>query len=619
MAKVLIVEDDKTTLDLYAEILRDANHECFLAQDTREARNILEQQTINLIVCDVKLPGENGENLYEEIRAKDPFFPFIFVSGTTDELMVNTDYVLLTKPIEPAHIIAEISRSIGTYQAATSGKKILLVEPDGYRAQVLVVWLGQFGHTCFHCDSIEKAEKFLDNFSELESVIIDCGYSLQDLNRFIEEKIVSELELPYMLLAPAKKGVDVSTKVRNTAGDIVAWPINKIAFEERLSALFNESTKEQEQDASILKIVIIEDDKEIAEFLEDIINKRFTIRTFDSTESAMEAMEVNPPDILICDNILPGEFGLSFIKKYQKFHPEVVSFIMTGLRNEDIIVESFKAGVFGFIAKPLNPDFVSTLLDRAAESIILRKQLKASQDRLVEFEKMAAVGETSATIVHEIGNPITILDGGIKRIRKNVEGKPGTEDIHKMLGVMEKAVNRITRLSRSIRNLAHVSTNEQQSESVFGIVEDAIGLCEAKFAGECVEFSVDGFDKDLTVFCDRVAVSQVLVNLFNNAIHAVEQQDVKEVSLHVADEGHSVVFYVTDSGSGVPEALAQKIFDPFFTTKPVGKGTGIGLSTCKRILQQSRGEIWLDKDEAGRTQFAFRLNKTETSLVDKPA
>ena len=150
------------------------------------------------------------------------------------------------------------------------------------------------------------------------------------------------------------------------------------------------------------------------------------------------------------------------------------------------------------------------------------------------------------------------MDGGIKRIRKTIEGKPGIEDICKMLDVMEKAVHRITRLSRSIRNLAHVSTNEQQIESVFGILEDAIGLCEAKFAGEQIDFTVEGFDKDLTVFCDRLAISQVLVNLFNNAIHAVEDQDIKQITLAVDDNGESVIFSVVISHSRKPKVVVQK-------------------------------------------------------------
>lgn len=111
---------------------------------------------------------------------------------------------------------------------------------------------------------------------------------------------------------------------------------------------------------------------------------------------------------------------------------------------------------------------------------------------------------------------------------------------------------------------------------------------------------------DINVVCVCVQIEQVLLNLLNNAHDATLNGDSPEVELAVSRDGQYIVITVTDSGPGIPLDIRDKIMQPFFTTKEIGKGTGIGLSISKGIMEKHKGELYLDQ-ESERTRFVVKL------------
>lgn len=106
--------------------------------------------------------------------------------------------------------------------------------------------------------------------------------------------------------------------------------------------------------------------------------------------------------------------------------------------------------------------------------------------------------------------------------------------------------------------------------------------------------------------CRGVQISQVLLNLLNNAFDAIELLPEKWIKLDAMKMEDTIVIHVTDSGHGIPEEEREKIFQPFYTTKPIGKGTGLGLSLSRKIVQDHKGTLTLDTNSA-HTRFVIKI------------
>ena len=109
--------------------------------------------------------------------------------------------------------------------------------------------------------------------------------------------------------------------------------------------------------------------------------------------------------------------------------------------------------------------------------------------------------------------------------------------------------------------------------------------------------------------CRPTQISQVLLNLLNNAYDAVIGQPEKRIELHIDDSDDELVLGVSDSGPGIPAEICQKILEPFFTTKPVGQGTGLGLSISKGLVESHGGSIEFESKIGVGTHFSVRLPK----------
>ncbi len=144
--------------------------------------------------------------------------------------------------------------------------------------------------------------------------------------------------------------------------------------------------------------------------------------------------------------------------------------------------------------------------------------------------------------------------------------------------------------------------------SVAQSVDDVILMCAGKFRVLGVQLERSAIPAEWSVLCRPSEFSQVLVNLLSNAHDAVQDSPEQWVRISAHLEDRFVHFRVEDSGSGIPLETRARIFEPFFTTKPPGRGTGLGLSVSRRLVEQSNGKLWLDP-ELGRTCFHMKLPK----------
>lgn len=242
-----------------------------------------------------------------------------------------------------------------------------------------------------------------------------------------------------------------------------------------------------------------------------------------------------------------------------------------------------------------------------AESLI-----EQQRGMLVHSSKMSSLGEMASGIAHEINNPLAIIYGKAHLLRLMAEQgslEPGA--VEQLTGQIEKTAMRISKIVRSLRSFARdAEADPLERVPLKQIVEETLELCQERFLSRKVSLKVDQIPENLDVLCRSVAISQVLLNLLNNAFDAVDsgQNASPWISLTAQEDQDQVVISVGDNGPGIPESIKDRILEPFFTTKEVGKGTGLGLSVANAILSQHQGKLWIDSC-GGPTCFKFSLPK----------
>ena len=245
---------------------------------------------------------------------------------------------------------------------------------------------------------------------------------------------------------------------------------------------------------------------------------------------------------------------------------------------------------------------------RAAERVI-----EEQRQMVVQSSKLSALGEMAAGMAHEINNPLAIIGGRAQEMRMLIDrGKFAPEPLLNAVGSIEKTVARISKIIRGLRSFARESSHDPlEMTQLSGVLQDTLSFCTARFRGFAVRLDVDDQAPRASVRARPAELSQVLLNLLNNAFDAVRMQNGDRwtrVELREREDAFEVA--VVDSGPGVPVDIREKIMQPFFTTKPVNQGTGLGLSISKGIVEGHGGRLSLDQSSA-RTRFVISLPKAK--------
>ncbi len=222
--------------------------------------------------------------------------------------------------------------------------------------------------------------------------------------------------------------------------------------------------------------------------------------------------------------------------------------------------------------------------------------------------KMKALGEMAAGIAHEINNPLTIVYGHtstLKKIASSVE-----IDRTKLIETSEAMAVMCRRIVDTISGLRTFSRDGSQDRlefcSMTRLVDETVSFCSGKIQSLGIGISFGTIPADCNLFCRPSQISQVLLNLLNNAKDAAMTAKEKWIKIEFVKSDLQIGLAVIDSGSGVPEEIGEKLFQPFFTTKKVGEGTGLGLSVSKGIVDAHNGQIYLDRSSAF-TKFVFTV------------
>lgn len=229
-------------------------------------------------------------------------------------------------------------------------------------------------------------------------------------------------------------------------------------------------------------------------------------------------------------------------------------------------------------------------------------RLQSTQQQLIQSEKLAATGQLTAGIVHDVKNPLAVIKGLAEELQEEVLLSAEATEQLKMI---RDNANRANQIVSDLLKFASQATPAMKQQNICDTVKTSLRLTDYLARKAKVEVVSEIPSDPLMVTYDSTQIEQVLVNLYQNAIQAMPNGGKLHVRLNREEKGISL--QVQDEGVGIPEENLPRIFDPFFTTKPEGEGTGLGLSVSYGIVTKHRGRIDLKSKLGKGSTFTIKL------------
>lgn len=233
------------------------------------------------------------------------------------------------------------------------------------------------------------------------------------------------------------------------------------------------------------------------------------------------------------------------------------------------------------------------------------KQLAAAQASLIRSEKLASVGQLSAGIAHEIGNPLAAVSGFNELL---LDGGLDPDQRRDLLERTQVQVQRIRAIIRKLLDFSRDDEAEIEATSIGKCVAEAMELVKAMPDARGVDFHVETTDS--LVSSSHGELVQVIVNILMNAVDALADCDEPRISVLCVSSENTERLVISDNGHGIPTEIHEQIFEPFFTTKDPGEGTGLGLAISARILERFGAQISVEATDEGTT-FALTFRRWE--------
>jgi signal transduction histidine kinase len=232
-------------------------------------------------------------------------------------------------------------------------------------------------------------------------------------------------------------------------------------------------------------------------------------------------------------------------------------------------------------------------------------ELERTQDQLLQAEKLSAVGRLVAGVAHELNNPLTAIIGYAQWLLETCQDEEICEDLERI----DREAQRSARIVQKLMSFSRQSSMEKLPVDLIDALDRTIELLAYQLEVDNIELIRDVPPGPMVVLGDRYQLQQVFLNLVSNAHHAMRQthgSGTLTIRAHRTETGSARVTF-SDDGPGMSKEIKSRIFDPFFTTKDVGEGTGLGLSICLGIVQEHRGQIWVESEEGQGATFAIEL------------
>ena len=389
-----------------------------------------------------------------------------------------------------------------------------------------------------------------------------------------------------------------------------------------MTSLLDPTVASTDDVATRAKILIIDDDYGPRESLRILLKYDYDVIVASSVADGLEQIKTHPFDTIILDNRMPGRTGLEALTDIREIDTAVSIIMLTGYGTLETACEAFRNQATDFMTKPPDTD---AMLDAVAKNIVLTrgKRTRASVSKeladlnqslsaeLTETRPLAKLGQRSDEIIHDMGNPLTILTCCIELLQTKVdemrleEGSQWMEALG-YIQMIKRSVQHCCGLADTWRQVRDDISEDREMVGVKLFVNEAVEsvLPMSAMSDVMLELEFDGLGEDARVEIDATQMRRVVHNLIINAIQATTAGKGK-VIVRASNDQKTLDLKIIDNGSGIPADRLAMIFEPYYSTKE--NGTGLGLAISKRIISEHGGTLQAESVVGEGSSFTVQL------------
>ena len=376
------------------------------------------------------------------------------------------------------------------------------------------------------------------------------------------------------------------------------------------------------------QLLLVDDEPGILKVLGiSLADRGYRVLTAENGEGALRVFHEARPEIILTDIKMPGMDGIELLKRIKEESPNTEVIMITGHGEMELAIQSLKYDASDFITKPIDDEALEIALRRALEKLSYKKKLKEYTEnlenlveeksrKLVEAERLAAVGQTVAGLAHAIKNITSGLTGGMYVLEKGIDLENRTY-LSQGWQMIKGNVQKIKSMAVDLLNYAKEREPEYQLCDPNLPAQEVYDLMLSRATETGVALKIALAESLPHAWFDREGIHRVLLNLVTNAIDACTDISCASRTCEVflralKPQGWAVEYQVTDNGFGMDEETRKKVFQIFFSTKG-SRGTGLGLMIAKKIVDEHGGLIDLSSEKGNGTVLRVRLPEKKPS------
>ena len=383
------------------------------------------------------------------------------------------------------------------------------------------------------------------------------------------------------------------------------------------------------------QVLIVEDDTDVAELLRYTLQRENygTVIARNGVD-AIEAAQRDMPDAVLLDIMLPGMSGWEVcrILRESAKGKSLLIIMLTALSDEEARIKGLTLGADDYVSKPFSTKELllkmRNHIDRQEKNKqrhgvleelnkTLEKKGEEQEMRLIMSERLAALGEISSGIAHEINNPLATIAGCAEGLLAKVSKAHFEPDLFaSYLNIIREEVIRCRSITTSMLSFVRKTSYEKNMINVNEAIDKTLEIIGYQGRLRGIEVIRNYEDPVPAVPGSAGELRQVLVIIISNALDAMEERGA--ITLATRKEDGFVVIRISDDGPGIPEEARSRIFEAFFTTKSEFGGTGLGLAIARKIVENHNGRIEVMPEPGCGATFEVRL-PAETHMDSSPA
>jgi signal transduction histidine kinase len=359
------------------------------------------------------------------------------------------------------------------------------------------------------------------------------------------------------------------------------------------------------------RLLVIDDELGPRESLRFLFKDTYDVTCVDSVDKGIAALKETAPDCIITDIKMPGKTGIQGLKEIRAIDRQVSIIMLTGFGSLETAQEAIRHGASDYLKKPFDTDEIREIVAGYVQRTkINRKRVAATdhlenltaqlQEQLNAKEMLASLGEESSEFVHDLGNPLSVINGYVQILIKDIKDKKtqGKEINVGYLEQIEKSVSRCRDMLMLWRERSKRADSSIKKISLGDLVTEVAANAQTLAAEKSVQVDLMPGPMDCLVEGDNVQIFRAIQNIVGNAMEALPASGGR-LNICWRTDGRRALVEVEDNGGGFPLEKLADMQTRHYTTKGESGGMGLGLFITKNIVEAHGGSLILANNAAG--------------------